>query len=133
MKRTFRYSLVAAAAIAIFGGGYAAGQTTAANRFGQPKTILQVSIVKFRPGVSDAQQDEIIAGLKKMAGQIHGIKNIWTKVDRMEPADFDAGFVIEFVSRDAADAYAESPIHEAWSRQLQQIRYTSLSPQFTNP
>ena len=133
MMRTFRYSLIAVAALAIFGGGYAAGQTTAANRFGQPKTILQVSIVKFRPGTSDAQQDEIIAGLKKMAGQIHGIKNIWTKVDRMEPADFDAGFVIEFVNRDAADAYAESPIHEAWSRQLQQIRYTSLSPQFTNP
>jgi uncharacterized protein (DUF2164 family) len=133
MKRNLRCALIAVAAITIFGGGYAAGQTTAANRFGQPKTVLQVSIVKFRPGVSDAQQDEVIAGLKKMAGQIHGIKNIWTKVDRMEPGDFDAGFVIEFVSRDAADAYAESAIHEAWSRQLQQIRYTSLSPQFTNP
>jgi hypothetical protein len=40
--------------------------------------------------------------------------------------------VIEFADRDAADRYAESPIHEAWSRKLQAIRETSLSPQVTN-
>jgi hypothetical protein len=51
----------------------------------------------------------------------------------MEPRDFDAAFVIEFVDRAAADRYAESPIHDAWSKQLQQIRLGSISPQITNP
>ena len=123
------------AVVAIFGGGYAAGQgaaTRPANRFGQPHTVLQVSIIKYRPGTTDAQKQEIVEGLKQMAGQIPGIKNIWTKAARIEPRDFDAEFVIEFVNRDAADNYAESPIHEAWSRKLQEIRYTSLSPQITN-
>lgn len=131
MKRILRYVLMGVSALAIFGSGFAAGQT-APNRFGQPKTVLQISLVKFRAGTSDAQQDQMIAGLKKMAGQVPGIKNIWTKTARMQPTDWDCGFVIEFTSRDAADAYAESPIHEAWSRQLQQIRETSLSPQITN-
>jgi Stress responsive A/B Barrel Domain len=131
MSRATRVWSLVLAVSGAFGCGYAAGQN-ATNHFGQPKTVLQISLIKFRPATSDAQQQEIIAGLKNMAGHIPGIKNIWTKTARMQPEDFDAGFVIEFINRDAADAYAESPIHEAWSRQLQQIRETSLSPQITN-
>jgi Stress responsive A/B Barrel Domain len=131
MTRKFQLTALALTAAIIFSTGYVAGQTTP-NHFGQPKTILAISLIKFRPGTSDAQQDEIIAGLKKMAAQIPGIKNVWTKPARMEPTNFDTGFVIEFINRDAADAYAESPIHDAWSRRLQQIRETSLSPQITN-
>ncbi len=114
---------------ALFFGGYAAGE----NRFGQPKTILAISLIKFRPGVSDAEGQKAIDGVKQMAAQIAGIKNIWLKPARMEPRDFDAAFVIEFVDRAAADRYADSPIHDAWSKQLQQIRLTSISPQVTNP
>jgi hypothetical protein len=131
MTRSLRIAAPILIAFTIFSTGYVAGQTSP-NHFGQPKTILAISLIKFRPGTSDAQQDEIIADLKKMASQIPGIKNIWTKPARMEPTNFDTGFVIEFINRDAADAYAESPIHDAWSRRLQQIRETSLSPQITN-
>jgi hypothetical protein len=114
---------------ALFFAGYAAGQT----HFGQPKTILAISLIKFNPGVSDADAQKVIDGIPKMAAQIPGIKNIWIKVARMEPRDFDAAFVIEFVDRAAADRYAESSVHDAWSKQLQQIRFTSISPQITNP
>jgi hypothetical protein len=131
MTRKLRITVLTLTAAILFSTGYVVGQT-APNRFGQPKTVLAISLIKFRPGTSDAQQDEMIAGLKKIASQIPGIKNIWTKTARMEPTNFDAGFVIEFINRDAADAYAESPIHDAWSRRLQQIRETSLSPQITN-
>jgi hypothetical protein len=129
MTRNLRIAFFTCIAAALFFAGYAAGQ----NQFGQPRTVLQVSLIKFNPGVSDADGQKVIDGVKKMAAQIPGIKNIWLKADRMEPRDFDAAIVIEFVNRAAADRYAESPIHESWSRQLQQIRLTSISPQITNP
>jgi hypothetical protein len=129
MSKNSRILVVALVAGALFFAGYAAGQ----NRFGQPKTILAISLIKFRPGVSDADGQKAIDGVKQMAVQIPGIKNIWLKPARMEPRDFDAAFVIEFVDRAAADRYADSPIHEQWSKQLQLIRLTSISPQITNP
>jgi hypothetical protein len=129
MRRNPRILIGAILAGTLFFTGYAAGQ----NRFGQPKTILAISLIKFRPGVSDADGQKAIDGVKQMASQIPGIKNIWLKPARMEPRDFDAAFVIEFVDRAAADRYADSPIHEEWSKQLQLIRLTSISPQITNP
>jgi hypothetical protein len=129
MNRKLRITAFALAGAALFFSGYAAGQT----HFGQPHTVLQVSIIKFNDGVTDAQAEKVIDGVKTMAAQIPGIKNIWLKAARMEPRDFDAAIVIEFVDRAAADRYAESPIHDAWSKQLQQIRLTSISPQITNP
>jgi hypothetical protein len=129
MLRNQKILAAVLAACALIFAGYAAGQS----HFGQPKTILAISLIKFNPGVSDADAQKVIDAIPKMAAQIPGIKNIWIKPARMEPRDFDAAFVIEFVDRAAADRYAESPIHDAWSKQLQQIRYTSISPQITNP
>ena len=129
MNHRMRTTVGTFIAALLFFAGYAAGQ----NQFGQPKTVLQVSLIKFNPGVSDADGQKVIDGVRKMAAQIPGIKNIWLKAARMEPRDFDAAIVIEFVNRAAADRYAESPVHDAWSRQLQQIRLTSISPQITNP
>src|SRR3984957_13614451 len=128
MNRKFRAGIIVFAAAVLFGAGYAAAQA----HFGQPKTVLQISIIKFRDGVSDEDGQRVIDGLKQVAAKIPGIKNIWLKAARMEPRDFDAVIVIEFVNRAAADRYAESPVHEAWSRELQKIRLTSVSPQVTN-
>jgi hypothetical protein len=129
MKRSLRNAALVLAGTSLLFAGYVAGQ----NKFGQPKTVLAISLIKFNPGVSDAQGQKVIDGVKDMAAKIPGIKNIWIKTARMEPRDFDATIVIEFVDRAAADRYAESPIHDAWSKQLQQIRLTSISPQVTNP
>jgi hypothetical protein len=129
MSGKFRIGVIVFAAAALFFAGYAAAQA----HFGQPKTVLQISIIKFREGVSDEDAQKVIDGVKQVAARIPGIKNIWLKAARMEPRDFDAVIVIEFVDRAAADRYAESPVHEAWSRELQRIRFTSISPQVTNP
>jgi hypothetical protein len=129
MNRKFRVGIIVFAAAALFGAGYAAAQA----HFGQPKTVLQISIIKFREGVSDEDGQKVIDGVKEVAAKIPGIKNVWLKAARMEPRDFDAVIVLEFVNRAAADRYAESPVHEAWSRELQRIRLTSISPQVTNP
>jgi|ERR1019366_4873678 hypothetical protein len=129
MNRRLRVGMIVFAAAALFGAGYAAAQA----HFGQPKTVLQISIIKFNEGVTDEQAQRVIDGVKVVAAKIPGIKNIWLKAARMEPRDFDAVIVIEFVNRAAADRYAESPVHEAWSKELQRIRLTSISPQVTNP
>jgi hypothetical protein len=115
--------------LCLFTGGYVAGQ----NRFGQPKTIIHVVEIKWNPGVSTADKQRVIAGVKEMAGKIPGIKNVWLQADRLEPRDFNAAYAIEFQNRDAADAYAESRLHEAWDAAYVPLRYASISIQLTNP
>jgi hypothetical protein len=133
MRISFRNTIRAAGIIAfsagLFASGYAAGQ----NRFGQPKTIIHVVEIKWNPGVSAADKQRVLAGVKEMAAKIPGIKNVWLQADRLEPRDFNAAYAIEFQSRDAADAYAESKLHEAWDAAYVPLRYASVSIQVTNP
>lgn len=129
MTKTARVLAGAVCATALFCGGYAAGQ----NRFGQPKTIIHVVEVKWNPGASEAQKQAAMNGVKRMAARIPGIKNIWMKADRLEPRDFSWAYAIEFRDRDAADAYAESPIHAAWEKEYVPLREASISVQVTNP
>jgi hypothetical protein len=116
-------------AVCLFAGGYVAGQA----KFGQPKTILHVVEIQWRPGVPQMDKEAAIAGIKDMASKMPGIKNIWVKWDRLEPRDFSAAFAIEFRSREAADVYAESPLHEAWEKEYVPLRAASISIQVTNP
>ena len=48
-------------ALALFAGGYVAGQ----NKFGQPKTIIHMVILKWNPGVSDSDKQAALEGVKK--------------------------------------------------------------------
>jgi hypothetical protein len=114
----------------LLGAGYAAGQ--AANKFGMPKSIIHVVVVKWKEDASEADRQKAIEGVKKMAGQIPGIRNIWIKAARIAPRDYHAAFVIEFKDRAAADLYAEHPAHEEWMKHYIPIRESSLSPQITN-
>ncbi|HXN20754.1 MAG TPA: Dabb family protein [Candidatus Binatus sp.] len=116
-------------ALALFAGGYVAGQ----NKFGQPKTIIHMVILKWNPGVSDSDKQAALEGVKEMARKLPGVKNIWIKAERLQPRDFSAAFAIEFQNRAAADAYAESPIHQAWEQKYTLLREQSVSEQVTNP
>jgi Stress responsive A/B Barrel Domain len=123
---------------ALFISGVAAGtlharSAAAQNRFGQPKTVLHVVVYKFRDDVSNYDREKAINGIKDMAGKISGIKNIWLKTERNQASDFSGVYAIEFASADAAADYAESPVHEAWSKSWQQKRENSLSFQISNP
>ena len=106
---------------------------TAQNRFGQPKTVLHVVVYKFRDDISNYDREKAINGIKDMAGKIPGIKNIWLKTERNQASDFSGVYAIEFASAEAAADYAESPVHEAWSKSWQQKRENSLSFQVSNP
>jgi Stress responsive A/B Barrel Domain len=116
-------------ALGLFAAGYVAGQA----RFGQPKTIIHVVEIKWSPGVSDADKQRVLEGVKEVAAKVPGVKNVWLKADRLEPRDFNAAFAIEFQNRAAADAYAESSAHDNWDQHYVPLRAASVSIQVTNP
>ena len=123
---------------AIFAAGIAAGllharSAAVQNRFGQPKTVLHVVVYKFRDNVSNYDREKTINGIRDMAGKIAGIKNVWLKTARNQIKDFSGVYAIEFTSAEAAADYAESPVHEGWSKLWQEQRENSLSFQVTNP
>jgi hypothetical protein len=122
----------------LFVAGIAAGSlharsVAAQNKFGQPKTVLHVVIYKFKDATSNNDREVAINGIGDMAGKIPGIKNIWIKTERNQIKDFSGVYAIEFTSAEAAADYAESPIHEAWSKKWQELRENSLSFQISNP
>ena len=83
--------------------------------------------------LSEVDQQRTIDGIKTMAVKIPGIKNVWLKTERNQLRDFSGVYAIEFASPDAAADYAESKVHEAWSKQWLEQRETSLSFQVSNP
>jgi Stress responsive A/B Barrel Domain len=122
----------------LFAAGAATGSLHAwsvagQNRFGQPKTVLHVVLYKFKDATSNYDRENAINGIRDMASKIPGIKNIWIKTERNQLKDFSGVYAIEFTSPDAAADYAESPVHEAWSKKWQELRENSLSFQISNP
>jgi hypothetical protein len=122
----------------LFIAGIAAGSLEARrvagqNRFGQPKTVLHVVIYKFKDATSNNDREMAVNGIKELAGRIPGIKNVWLKTERNQIKDFSGVYAIEFTSAEAAADYAESPVHEAWSKKWQELRENSLSFQISNP
>jgi Stress responsive A/B Barrel Domain len=104
----------------------------AQNRFGAPKTIVHVSLIQWKEGVSAAAKKQALDGVKEMASKIPGIKNVWTKALRVQPEGYHDAFVIEFENQAAADRYAKDPVHDAWTEAFLKIREASISPQITN-
>lgn len=121
----------------LFLAGMAAGaaqnhSATAQNRVGRPKSVIHVVVYKFKDGVSEAEQKKVIDSIAVMAAKIPGVKNVWLKTQRNQIRDFSGVYAIEFASPEAAADYAESPVHEAWSKQWQGLRENSLSFQASN-
>src|ERR1700678_4397166 len=80
----------AVAALALFASGFIAGQ----NKFGQPKTIIHMVILKWNPAVSDTDMQGALEGVKDMAAKIPGVKNVWIKAERLQPRGCSAAFAI---------------------------------------
>ena len=137
MQSRNRRWMMIAIGLALFLAGGAAGSAlaqkkVAANRFGQPKTVIHVVAYKFRDATSLNDQEQAINGIREMAAKIPGIKNIWLKTERNQMRDWSGVYVIEFASPEAAADYAESPLHETWRKKWEQLRENSLSFQISN-
>jgi len=104
----------------------------AQNRFGTPKTIIHISVIQWKAGVSAAEKKQALDGVKEMAAKIPGIKNVWTKALRVQPDGYHDAFVIEFENQAAVDRYAKDPVHDKWTEAFLKIREASVSPQITN-
>ncbi len=128
MHKSLRITCAVFLAAALFAGGY----ITAQNKFNTPSTIIHISLIQWKAGVSDADKQKALDGVKEMAAKIPGIKNVWLKATRIQPRDYHAAFVIEFENRAAAEAYAEHPQHAEWSKFFLSIREASISPQISN-
>ncbi len=117
-----------AVALGVFGAGVLTGKNT----FHQPNSIIHVVTVQWTDDSTPAQQQAAIDGVKTMAAEIPGIKNIWIKPIRVQPQEYGAAFAIEFENKAAADAYADHPAHQAWAKIYQPIRKESRSQEISN-
>ncbi len=99
-----RWIVRVAAGAVLFAAGIGAGtwherSVEAQNRFGQPKTVVHMVVYKWKAFASEDDKEQALKGIKTLAAQIPGVKNIWLKTGRNQIRDFDGVFAIEFTSR----------------------------------
>ena len=123
-----RLALVIALAMLIFGAGLLVG----ARKYSAPATIMHTVTVQWTPEATPEQKQQVLDGVKTMAGEIPGIKNVWTKSTRVQPSDYDAAFASGCEDKAAADRYVDHPAHKAWKKLYDPIHKESRSQQITN-
>ena len=128
MSKVLKFALVLAIAVGLFCVGILTGK----NSFHQPSSVIHVVSVQWTPESTPEQQQAALDGVKTMAAEIPGIKNIWVKSTRVQPREFNTAFAIEFESKEAAEAYAKHPAHDAWMKIYQPVHKESRSLQITN-
>lgn len=99
---------------------------------GTPGTILHVITVQWKADSTPAQRQAAIDGLKKMAAEVPGIKNIWIKKLKVQPAEYNNVFVLEFENKAAFETYTNHPAHKAWEKLYLPIREESNTQDVTN-
>jgi Stress responsive A/B Barrel Domain len=109
-----------------------AGLLVAANIFNTPPTILHVVVVKWKADSTPQQQQAAIDGIRKMAADVPGVKNVWVKKLKVQPAEYNTSFAIEFESKAAFDAYTNSAAHKAWEKLYLPYREESNTQDITN-
>jgi len=124
---TKRVALIAGAA-ALF----AAGVLTGANSFGQPKSVLHIITVQWKADATAEQKSAALDGVKKMAAEVPGIKNVWLKTLKVQPGDYKNVIVMEFADKAAFDSYAGNPAHKEWEKVYLPVREESRTHDVTN-
>ena len=120
--------LSAGGAAILFGAGMLVG----ANRFGEPKSVLHVVTVRWKADSTPQQRQAALDGVKKMAGEIPGIKNVWLKTLKVQGENYNNAFAIEFDSEAAFKAYADAAAHQDWNKVYMPVRDQSTTHDITN-
>ncbi|MFM8393511.1 MAG: Dabb family protein [Acidobacteriota bacterium] len=132
MNKTLGRVLLGCAMTLIFITGLVIGQ----NKFGQPKSIVHVVTLKWKAEATPEQRQKALDGVKMMATEIPGIKNVWLKTIKVQGPNaqtpFDSAFVMEFVDEAAFKAYVAHPAHKKWEDIYIPLRDSSRTHDITN-
>ncbi len=130
MNPILRRILCGAILMAVFLCGVIAGQ----NKFGQPKSIIHVVTVEWTAASTAEQRQKAIEGVKQMAAEIPGMKNVWLKTIKVQGPgnENNAAFVMEFADQAAFDIYAAHPAHKKWESIYLPIREQSRTHDISN-
>ena len=120
--------IAAAVSVALFTSGILVG----ANTFGTPSTVLHVVTVKWTATSTPAQRQAAIDGVKKMAGDFSGIKNVWVKTIKVQPRTYDAAFAMEFADKAAFEKYTKDTAHTEWKKAYDPVHEESTTHDITN-
>jgi|SRR5450755_1504232 hypothetical protein len=115
-------------ALALFGAGMLAGENT----FGTPKSVLHIITVQWKSTATADQKTAAIDGVKKMAGEVSGIKNVWLKTLKVQPDGYSNVIVMEFQDEAAFKAYTANPAHKDWEKVYMPVREESRTHDVTN-
>ncbi len=111
---------------------FGAGLLVGANQFGKPKSVLHIVTVRWKADAPEDQRQAAVKGIEKMAAEIPGIKNVWTKTLKVQGQGYNNVFVMEFADAAAFEAYADNPAHKAWEKVYLPIRDSSTTHDVTN-
>jgi len=132
MNKTLGRVLLGCAMTLIFITGLVIGQ----NKYGQPKSIVHALTLKWKAEATPEQRQKALDGVKMMATEIPGIKNVWLKTIKVQGPSaqmpFDSAFVMEFVDEAAFKAYATHPAHKKWEEIYIPLRDSSRTHDITN-
>ncbi len=120
--------LVITSALCVFAAGLLIGE----NKFNQPHTLIHVVTIRWNDNTTDAQKLAVYDGVKKMAGEIPGIRSVWTRPVKVQGEGYSGAFVIEFDSKAALDAYANTPAHAEWAKIYGPAHESSTTHDITN-
>jgi len=123
-----RIAVMVAGALALLGAGMLAG----ANGFGQPKTVLHVITVQWKSTATAEQKAAAIEGVRKMAADYPGIKNVWLKTLKVQPSGYSNVIVMEFQDEAAFKNYTDNAAHRAWEKLYLPLREESRTHDVTN-
>ena len=95
-------------------------------------SVIHVVTVKWKEGTTPQQIKAALDGVKKLQKDYPGIKRIWTRSIKVQPAEYTHAFVMEFESEESLKAYAGSKAQEAWYKLYMPIRGESTTHDITN-
>ena len=113
-----------------------ASKSAKASSVGMPTTVLHVITLRWKADATADQKKAVFDGLRKMADQIPGIKNVWVRTVKVQGGTddkpYDAIIAMEFVDEAALKAYGSHPAHDEWYKIYLPIRDESRTHDVSN-
>lgn len=97
-----------------------------------PSTVIHVITIQWKDGVTADQKASVFKATEEMARSYNGIKSLWLKPLKVQGTGYTDAIVMEFESKAAFDAYADSPAHKQWEKVYLPLRGESRTHDITN-